>query len=156
MKMAWVVERFLKDSGRGRAVISENSEYLKNYKIPHIFITLSRNRAAWHAKWCSIILLNFELLEISEVKVAAFLDITPQTVTLCLRELCILLSWKSAHKKHRDHLHGIGYSFPQKFNMRPCKDDLFGKNTKLISYFSKIWENFPMSSTFGVILWLKY
>ena len=36
----------VKDSGRGRAVISETSDYLKNYEIPHIFITFSRNRAA--------------------------------------------------------------------------------------------------------------
>ena len=32
------------------------------------------------------------------------------------------------HKKRRDHLHGIGYSFPPKIKMRPCKDDLFERN----------------------------
>ena len=38
------------------------------------------------------------------------------------------LSQKLVHKKRRDHLHGIGYFFPQKFKMRPCKDDLFERN----------------------------
>ena len=32
------------------------------------------------------------------------------------------------HKKRRDRLHGIGYSFSPKIKMGPCKDDLFGKN----------------------------
>ena len=32
------------------------------------------------------------------------------------------------HKERRDHLHGIGYNFPPKFKMRPCKDHLFERN----------------------------
>ena len=62
-----------------------------------------------------------EILEISEVKVVAFLDITPQTVTLCLRELYIILSYELVHKKRRDHLHGIGYFFLQNLKCDPVK-----------------------------------
>ena len=32
------------------------------------------------------------------------------------------------YNKRRDHLHGIGYFFPPKFKMRPCKNDLFERN----------------------------
>ena len=38
-KKVMVTDDF-KDSGRNRVVVSENSEYLKNYKLPYIFITL--------------------------------------------------------------------------------------------------------------------
>ena len=73
-------------------------------------------------------MLNFEPLEVREVKMATFLEITPQTVTLCLRELQIILSRKSVHKKRKDSLHGMGYSFSSKLKMQPCKDDLFERN----------------------------
>ena len=109
-------------------MISENSEYLKNYKIPHIFITFSRNKAACHAKWCIIIFVEFRTFRNRWGQNGNTHLITPQTVTLCLRELYILLSWKLVHKKRRDHLHGIGYFFPPKFKMRLCKDDLFERN----------------------------
>ena len=33
-----IAKKKFKDSGMGRVVISENSEYLKNYKTPHILI----------------------------------------------------------------------------------------------------------------------
>ena len=48
-----------KDTERGRMVISENSDYLKDYEILHIFITFSRNRVAWHTKWSSIMFAEF-------------------------------------------------------------------------------------------------
>ena len=55
----WLKKRCVKDSGMGRMAILGNSDYLENYEIPHIFITFSKNRAAWHAKWRSIICAEF-------------------------------------------------------------------------------------------------
>ena len=146
-----------KDSGRGRAVISENSEYLKNYKIPHIFIAFSRNRAACHAKWCIIIFVKFQTFwnrwgQNGNI----FGDHTSNCNAMFERVIYILLSGKLVHKKHRDHLHGIGYFFLQNLKGGPVKTIYSEEITKIISYFSEIWENFPRSSTFWVILWWKH
>ena len=60
------------------------------------------------------------------------------------------------HKERTDHLHGIGYSFSPKIKMRPCKDELFGKNYKnnqlrllsLKKIFKEhnVWSHFAMKT----------
>ena len=90
-KLITVIYRF-KDSGSGRAVISEKLEYLKTTRFL-IFSSLFREIELLATEnGVAKFMLNFEHSEIGEVKMATFLEITPQTVTLYLRELYIFLS----------------------------------------------------------------
>ena len=73
-------------------------------------------------------MLNFELSEISEVKEAAFLDITPSDcVAMFERTIDSFVVEISPQEAHRSFTWNR-LLFSPKIKMRPCKDDLFGKN----------------------------